>query len=123
MARIEADNLAAIADYQRQQKEWQTKKAEFDAAEARRKKLISNVFAGDVAAMEEFFGEVLADIVWPQETKASFEVADDASQIYISVDLPEIEDMPSKTASVPQRGYRLPAVAPTAEILQFPKAA
>lgn len=106
-ARVAAENTAAKEDHQRKLAEWQAEKAEFDVAESTRKILLSNVLSGEVPAMERFFGEVLTDIVWPRETQISFEVSANAKQICISVDLPEIDDMPRKTASVPQRGFRL----------------
>lgn len=57
--------------------------------------------------METFFGEVLQDIAWPRETLVSFEFCDDGSRLAFDVDLPEVEDMPNKTATVPARGYKL----------------
>jgi hypothetical protein len=61
----------------------------------------------DVAAMELFLEENLQGIVWPRETNVSAEILDGGKRVFIDVDLSEIEDMPSKTASVPQRGYKL----------------
>jgi len=106
-ARIDTENQSAVEEFQSRLAIWQQKKAEFDAGEYARERHISRVAAGDVPAMEEFFGEVLNDIVWPRETLVSFEVSDDATQISLSVDLPELHDMPSKTASAPQRGFKL----------------
>ncbi len=105
--RVEAENTAAQQDYERRLAEWQTAKFEFEAGEAVRVRLFSGVLAGEIAAMEDLFGEVLQDIVWPRETLVSFEVGEGSKQVWISVDLPEIDDMPRKTASVPQRGYKL----------------
>lgn len=105
--KVEAANAVAQKDYEERLAAWDAAKAQFEADEVARKKLFADVLAGVVPAMEQFFGEVLQDIVWPRETMVSFEVTEEANQIWLSVDLPEIEDMPSKTASVPQRGYRL----------------
>ena len=49
----------------------------------------------------------LNEIVWPRETQVSFDISQDGVTIMVDVDLPELEDMPTKLASVPQRGYRL----------------
>ncbi|HYV03816.1 MAG TPA: hypothetical protein VFB82_04485 [Blastocatellia bacterium] len=57
--------------------------------------------------MEAFLEENLQAIVWPRETNVSTEIREGGSLIFIDVDLPEIEDMPSRTASAPQRGYKL----------------
>ncbi len=80
---------------------------QFDDAEKKKQELVSKVVSGAPESMEAFFGEVLMDIVWPRETLVSFEVRDGGKRLAFDVDLPEIEDMPTKTASVPQRGYKL----------------
>ena len=49
----------------------------------------------------------LSDIAWPRETLVSFELQEGGVRLVFDVDLPEIEDMPTKTAVVPQRGYKL----------------
>jgi len=43
----------------------------------------------------------------PSETAVSFEIRDGGMTVLLDVDLPEIEDMPTKAASVPQRGLEL----------------
>jgi len=106
-AKIEYENAAAEQRFTRLRDEWAADKARFDQLEARKQELLSKATAGDVVAMEEFFGNVLSDIVWPRETSVSFEVQGEGTKLAFDVDLPEIEDMPTKSASVPQRGYRL----------------
>lgn len=106
-ARIEAENAAASQVFERKVADWQHAKSAFESSEAARKKIFSDVLTGEAEAMEQFFSHVLSDIVWPRETLVSLEVEDDSKRIWINVDLPEIDDMPRKTASVPQRGYKL----------------
>lgn len=69
--------------------------------------MLTDAQAGNSEAMETFFGFVLEDINWPRETRVSFEVIDAGARLAFDVDLPEVEDMPNRTAAVPQRGYRL----------------
>jgi len=107
VAKIETENAQAQADFRRQLQAWETSKAQFDAAERKKQELVSKVVSGDPESMETFFGEVLMDIVWPRETLVSFEVRDGGTRLAFDVDLPEVEDMPTNTASVPQRGYKL----------------
>ena len=57
--------------------------------------------------MERWLEENLQDISWPRETLISLEIAEQGQHIRLDVDLPEIEDMPSKTAAVPARGLKL----------------
>ncbi|MDR7150583.1 hypothetical protein J2W49_002541 [Hydrogenophaga palleronii] len=105
--KIEAENVAAEARYQVACEQWDADKQLFESAEHRKEKLVRQAVAGDPQVMEEFFGEALMDIVWPRETLVSFEVRGNGKGLAFDVDLPEFEDMPTKTASVPQRGYRL----------------
>lgn len=107
VAKVEAENAAAIADHNRQAAEWAAKKSKFEAVELDKKRFFEQVKAGDIPSMEQHLEAALQDIVWPRETDVSFALADDGKRIALAVDLPEIEDMPRKTAAVPQRGYRL----------------
>lgn len=107
VAKIEAENAQAQASFETELKKWETSKAQFETAERNKQCLVSSAVAGDPDAMELFFGEVLMDIVWPRETTVSFEVRDSGQRLAFDVDLPEIEDMPTKIASVPQRGFKL----------------
>jgi len=57
--------------------------------------------------MQTFLEESLQNISWPRETIVTNEILDDGKKVLIDVDLPEVEDMPNKTANVPQRGFKL----------------
>jgi hypothetical protein len=105
--KIEQENAHADLRYRRDRLKWDEQKARFEAAEKHKQVLVGAAVAGDVLAMEEFFGEVLQDIVWPRETAVSYEVRDGGTRLIFDVDLPEVEDMPTQTATVPQRGYKL----------------
>lgn len=88
-------------------KEWQEQKAAYELEQQKRKHFIENEIYASVAAKETYLEESLQGIIWPKETMLSTEMQDNGKRIFIDVDLPEIEDIPSKTASVPQRGYKL----------------
>lgn len=105
--RIERENAEAVERHERDIERWQAEKKAFEEAENHRKKFIEHDIYTDVSAMEAFLEENLQAIVWPRETIVSAEIHDRGKLIFIDVDLPEIEDMPSRTASAPQRGYKL----------------
>ncbi|WP_202882149.1 hypothetical protein [Candidatus Manganitrophus noduliformans] len=86
---------------------WRAAKREFDEAEERRKDVIERGIYSNVELMKDFLEENLQSIVWPRETIVSTEILDDGKRVFVDVDLPELEDMPRKTASAPQRGYKL----------------
>ena len=105
--RIEQANAKSQAEHRVAMAEWLVIKDRFERAEAQNLALVDRSQAGDVEAMEQFFSDVLNDVVWPRETLVSFEVRAGGIHLVFDVDLPEVEDMPNKTASVPQRGFRL----------------
>lgn len=105
--KIEQENAESELRYQSEVKDWNKQKEDFETFEKRKQTLIAGAVSGQAAAMEEFFAEVLQDIQWPRETAVSFEVLDGGARLVLDVDLPEVEDMPTKTATAPQRGYKL----------------
>lgn len=105
--KIERENEQARKTHEEATARWQSDKAAFDEKERVRKDLIDRRIYADHDAMESFLEENLKDIVWPRETNVDFEVSPDGKQVVLDVDLPEIEDMPKRTASAPQSGYKL----------------
>jgi hypothetical protein len=106
MARVVAANTATSQAHERELSTWRATMADHNSIEAAKKLDDDRVVAGDVPAMERFLENSLQDIVWPRETAVSFQITD-GKTVELDVDLPEIEDMPSKTAHAPQRGLRL----------------
>mgnify|MGYP000427256007 CR=1 FL=1 len=107
MRRLEDANAAALADYKGRHSKWQADKAYFTQQVQARKQLIEEGIYTNTTDMEAWLEDNLQDIVWPRETVVSFEIVDDGQRVLLDVDLPEIEDMPSKTATVPTRGLKL----------------
>jgi hypothetical protein len=105
--RIEKDNAEREQRYQQALTEWQIEKKRFEEGEHRRKILIEQDIYTDIEAMETFLEENLQSIVWPRETNVTAELQEGGRRVFIDVDLPEIEEMPNKTASVPQQGFKL----------------
>lgn len=106
VAKTDKENQKAFEEYSIQNTQWEKLKKDFDDAQIARQQFFGRLVSGDTKAIEQYVEEVLQDIVWPRETLVNFEVREDGI-IVLDVDLPEIEDMPNKTANVPQRGYRL----------------
>ena len=106
-SRIEHQNAAAQADYAAELADWQRAKSAFEAHERQQKHLIEERLYTDSEAMSQVLEEHLQTITWPRETNVSFEVADSGQQVFMDVDLPEIEDMPSSSAALPARGWKV----------------
>lgn len=86
---------------------WQEKKDKFLQEQSQRKQLIEQDIYTDTTAMDKFLEENLHEIVWPRETTISLDILDSGKRVFLDVDLPEIENIPNKTATFPARGYKL----------------
>lgn len=106
-ARIDRENVEAEATYNASMLVWNRGLREHEAREQARKSLFEEKAHTEVPAMEIVLEESLMDIVWPRETSLESEIRDGGRVVMIDVDLPEIEELPRKTAAVPARGYKL----------------
>ncbi len=105
--RVETQNAEQRRQFEEDCKEWQAAKCRFEEADARRKNAIEAGIYSDIGVMEMFLEENLQSIIWPRETTISMEIVDDGGKLFVDIDLPEMQDMPNKIPSVPQRGYKL----------------
>lgn len=106
-ARVDKNNADAEATYNASMLIWNRGLREHEAREQARKVLLTEKVHTEVPAMEIVLEESLMDIVWPRETSLESEIRDGGRVVMIDVDLPEIEELPRKTAAVPARGYKL----------------
>lgn len=104
---IAKHNIEISKAYLAELENWRIQKEIFDNQEQKRKYMIEHSILTELNAMEKHLELCLHDITWPRETIISFEILNSGASILIDVDLPEIEDMPSKVASAPTRGYML----------------
>lgn len=105
--RVDKENADAEATYNASMLIWNRSLREHEAREQARKVLHNEKVHTEVPAMEIVLEESLMEIVWPRETALSSEIRDDGRVVMIDVDLPEIEELPRKTAAMPARGYKL----------------
>ena len=105
--KIDKENQAAQFDYLRKRQEWLKQKEAHDARELAHKALVEDRVLTELPAMEIVLEESLKDISWPRETSVSTEIRDNGQLVMVDIDLPEIEELPRKTASVLARGYKL----------------
>ncbi len=106
-AKIDSDNRKNADAFALQLQIWQQEKADFDARVAERRELVERLIYSDVLSMEKFLEESFQDITWPRETAITFDINDRGATVLLDVDLPELEDMPTKLAAVPSRGLKL----------------
>jgi len=118
MQRLDALNNEAQALFSSSHHAWSSQQASHIKQEQERRRLIEEGIYSSPSDMEAWLEYTLQDICWPRETDISFDLLNDGRCIAIDVDLPEIEDMPSATASVPSRGLKLSVKEMTATAIQ-----
>jgi hypothetical protein len=105
--KAEAENRANITAFENQLKKWKEQLEAFIESERLKRELVEYKIFNDIDAMGLFLEEKLQEIAWPRETNVSTEITHEGRVVFIDVDLPEIEDMPNKTATIPSKGYKL----------------
>lgn len=118
MLRLEAQNAESQADFAARHGTWSNDQRHHFQQEQDRKRLIEEGIYTRVSDMEAWLEDNLQDICWPRETSISLEQLEGGSCVLLDVDLPEIEDMPSATASVPSRGLKLSVKEMSATAIQ-----
>ena len=118
MLLLQAKNAKIQTNFAAYYSDWSAERAKHIQQEQDRKRLIEEGIYARITDMEQWLEENLQDIYWPRETAISLELLEDGQLILIDVDLPEIEDMPSSTASVPSRGLKLSVKEMSATAIQ-----
>lgn len=97
----------ALHEYEAELKNWEERKEKFDKKEIDFKKNFSTLIKEDVNSMEQMLEDVLNNLSWPRETLISYEIEDNGKEIWVDIDLPEIEDLPQKVATIASTGRKL----------------
>jgi len=69
--------------------------------------------------MDKTLEDALNSLSWPRETLVSYQISDNGQQVWLDVDLPEIEDLPQRVASVASGGKKLNIKKKPAKQLQL----
>ena len=62
--------------------------------------LYTKIQSKDVSTMEDVLATALDRLDWMRETNPSYQISNDGKQVFLDIDLPEIEDMPNHTKKV-----------------------
>jgi Protein of unknown function (DUF4236) len=106
-AEIEAENDENERLFALERAKWQRERALFDNLEDEESRKFDHLLRTDTEFMQQVLEDNLQDISWPRETIVSFEVQNSGKSVALDVDLPEIEDLPRRVTTVPERGYKL----------------
>jgi len=105
--RVTQENEERRTAYETALSLWQRLKKEHSDKERKRVNVIQEAIKADTAVMEAHLSGRLGGLAWPRETEVSFEITDSGKAVLLDVDLPEIEDLPTKQATVPQRAWKV----------------
>jgi len=97
----------ALQRYAELRRAWEGRKKDHEAEEADRKARFPQLLRTDAEVMNKTLEDAFNSLSWPRETLVSYQIMHHGQQIWLDVDLPEIEDLPQKLASVAATGKKL----------------
>jgi len=86
--------------------EWEEAREAHRRSEILRRHRFQSALTGSPVAMEALLADRLLSLQWPRETSVSLQVRD-PSVVWLDVDLPPPEEMPTQTARPAARGLRI----------------
>ena len=105
--RLDLENARAKQFHESRLAEWHRSLDDLEALRARTAAINAGVETGRQPDMEAMLGVRLAEIVWAKETQVAFDFGDNSRTLALDLDLPTLDEMPHRTASMPSRGINL----------------
>jgi len=106
-AKIERENARMVAQHERQLADWHQRMRAHEREALRVAEVNARLREGQQENMEAALADQLRQITWAKETQIAFDFGDDSSTLALDVDLPTLDEMPHRTASMPARGINL----------------
>ena len=104
---IHNHNTNLIQQYENEVSEWHRRKVEFEEAQKKIKWLFEEGRFSDNNAMMQALELRFETLDWPRETIISMDIVENGEDVFIDVDLPEIEELPTQEASVLEKTLKL----------------
>ncbi len=117
--KAEQEFINESKQYQNKLELWENKKEEFNKTQNELKANFSNLIRTDIDTMSEYLEKVLQGLDWARETLVSYDINSSLNTVYIDIDLPEIEDIPQKTATIASTGKKLNIKNKTEKLLRL----
>jgi hypothetical protein len=105
--RREAAHAELVEAYQRGMQEWEAARVAHAVEQERLRQRFEQERLSSVETMHDLLADALHKIQWPRETLVNFQIEGEGKLLQLDVDLPELEDMPTRTAEVAARGLKL----------------
>ena len=107
LEKAENDFINDKSLYQDKLELWEKDKEEFYKTQNELKANFGNLIRTDINIMSDYLEKVLQGLDWARETLVSYDINNSTNTVYIDIDLPEIEDIPQKTATIVASGKKL----------------
>jgi len=104
--RIDRENAEGRAAREAEIAEWEAAREAHRRSEILRRHRFQSALTGSPVAMEALLADRLLAMKWPRETSVSLQVRD-AGTVWLDVDLPPPDEMPTQTARPAARGLRI----------------
>ena len=117
--KAEQEFINESKQYQNKLGLWENKKEEFNKTQKELKANFSSLIRTDIDTMSEYLEKVLQGLDWARETLVSYDINSSLNTVYIDIDLPEIEDIPQKTATIASTGKKLNIKNKTEKLLRL----
>jgi len=105
--RLEAEQGRRQQAFDRAYRQWEKRKADFDAAESARQQREESGVYTDMDAMQQALRERLEEIDWPRETQIDFDLGSNERTIAVDIDLPNEDEMPGHYWQMPAKALKL----------------
>lgn len=105
--KIDLFNKNMRIEYETLLKEWNLRKKDHDLIENALERVYSLERFQNAEGMMKCLDHRLSQVDWPLETEMTYEVSEDLNTVWMDVDLPEVESMPSQVATVSKRSLKL----------------
>ncbi len=105
--RVEEENRQATTEHEEALEAWRRRDLEHQASQAQLRWLFEVGRHQDPGAMHQYLERALSAIAWPRETTVSAAIEPEGPVVWLDVDLPELEHMPTQSATVATRGLKV----------------
>ena len=100
LANWEKKKSDILHEYDKILSQWEKNKQDFENRETYYSENFTHLLENDLEFMESTLEKTLNNLSWPRETIVSYEIDNHGSLVWVDIDLPEIEDLPQKIATL-----------------------
>jgi len=106
-ARLDKEFHAELQHWETNHAHWTSRKNSHDSKERQLQDTFPDRIRSDVPLMEEMLERALDQLSWPRETTIAIEIRELGHAAWLDADLPEIENLPQRTAQLAASGRKL----------------